>query len=207
MKIRKIGFGQTKNLGNYQNQKIFLESELEDWEDSSQSLDLLRERVAEELDLGDRWRGLRAKAIREGAALQVIENQIKFKQEKLDELERRCDGLTEFLKWHGVNPDTLAIEYYDEQKRLAHTTRTDLEEMTDLYLIASADDDDDDDDDDNDDDDDDEDEKNRWDEDDTRYVDDVIPRSLPSRQLYTISRSLHEVRSPFPHRILQEQKQ
>jgi len=61
-------------------------------------------------------------------------------------LERRCDALTEFLKWHGVNPDTLAIEYYDEQKRLAHTTRTDSEEMTDLYLIASADDDDDDDD-------------------------------------------------------------
>ena len=146
MKITKVGFGHEKSLGRGEIQKLYIEVAVEDWEDPLQSLDLLRERVAEELDLGDRWRGLRAKVIHEGAALQMIENQIKFKQEKLDELERRCDALTEFLKWHGVNPDTLAIEYYDEQKRLAHTTRTDSEEMTDLYLIASADDDDDDDD-------------------------------------------------------------
>jgi len=146
MKTRKIGYGHTKSCRASGDQTLYLEAELEDWEDYSESLDLLRERVAEELDLGDRWRGLRAKAIYEGAALQMIENRIKFKQEKLDELERRCDALTEFLKRHGVNPETLAIEYYDEQKRLAHTTRTDLEEMTDLYLIASADDDDDEDD-------------------------------------------------------------
>ena len=147
MQIRKIGFGQTKNLGNYQNQKLYLEAELEDWEDPSESLNLLRERVAEELDLGDRWRDLSRKAISRGAELQVIENQITFKQEKLTELEARYRAFTEFLKWHGVNPDTLTIEHYDEQKRLAHTKRTDLEELTDLSLIASADDDDDDDDD------------------------------------------------------------
>lgn len=130
MKTTKIGFGHEKNLGRNETQKLYIEVELEDWEDILQSLDLLRERVAEELDLGDRWRGLRAKAIREGAALQMIENAIEFKQEKLDELEMRYEALTEFLKRHGVNPETLAIEYYDEQKRLAHTTRTDLEEMT-----------------------------------------------------------------------------
>ena len=135
MKTVRIGFGHEKNLGLNELQKLYIEVELEDWEDPSQSLDLLRERVAEELDLGDRWRGLRAKAIHEGAALQMIANQIKFKQEKLDELEKRCERLTEFLKRHGVNPETLAIEYYDEQKYPVNTTRTDLEEMTDLYLI------------------------------------------------------------------------
>jgi len=125
MKTVRIGFGHEKNLGLNELQKLYIEVELEDWEDPSQSLDLLRERVAEELDLGDRWRGLRAKVIHECAALQRITNRIKTKQEKLYELEKRCEGLTEFLKRHGVNHETLAIKYYDEQKHLEHTTRTD----------------------------------------------------------------------------------
>ncbi|MEG4287017.1 hypothetical protein QUB68_28325 [Microcoleus sp. A006_D1] len=146
MKITEIGYSHTKTCRVNGDKTVSIKAKLEDWEDPSESLDLLRERVADELDLGDRWRDLRGKVIREKAALHAIENGIEFKQEKLNELERRYNALTEFLKRHGVNPETLAIEYYDEQKRLAHTTRTDLEELTDLYLIASADDDDDEDD-------------------------------------------------------------
>ncbi|MEG4294289.1 hypothetical protein Q5692_38055 [Microcoleus sp. C2C3] len=61
MKIDRIGFGYVKSLGNYENCKLWLEADLEDWEDPSESLNLLRSQVAHELDLPDKWHDLKGK--------------------------------------------------------------------------------------------------------------------------------------------------
>jgi len=49
MKIVRIGYGETINAGNYnyENLKIWLEADLEPWEDPIQSIEVLRKKVRE----------------------------------------------------------------------------------------------------------------------------------------------------------------
>ncbi|MEG4319746.1 MULTISPECIES: hypothetical protein [unclassified Microcoleus] len=63
MNITKIGFGITKNLGNYQNLRIYLEADLELGEDADIALDVLRTRVADEANFGDEYRHLRERIV------------------------------------------------------------------------------------------------------------------------------------------------
>jgi len=112
MKITQIGFGYTKNLGGYENCKVWLEAHLEDWEDPSESLDVLRTRVAEELGLPDKWRDLSSKIGGQMSHLEALTSQIEFKKAELAKAEEAWDNFAEFLTAHGVDPATLKIENF-----------------------------------------------------------------------------------------------
>jgi len=110
MRIDKIGFGYVKNLGGYENCKLYLEATIEPWEDPTQSLDLLRTKVAEELDLPEGWRELRYKYNQEVAALRNIENTLEVTKQKLARAEEAWDNYKNFLVAHGINPELLKID-------------------------------------------------------------------------------------------------
>lgn len=105
MKIRKIGYGFTKSLGNYENCHLHLEAELEDQEDIEASLNALRDRVTQELNLPDQWHDLKGKFARQLAALGKI-------NANLEKAEQVWENFSEFLVGHGVDPATLTIENF-----------------------------------------------------------------------------------------------
>lgn len=59
MKIKTIGFGATKNIGNYSSLKVYFEAELESDEYIDTYMDALRALASVELDLGDDFSTLR----------------------------------------------------------------------------------------------------------------------------------------------------
>lgn len=59
MKIKTIGFGATKNTGNYNSLRAYFEAELEPDDSLEESIDSLRKFLALELDLDDEFSGLR----------------------------------------------------------------------------------------------------------------------------------------------------
>ena len=52
MKITKIGYGCARKTGK-RTEEVYIEAELEDWEDFDPSLEVLRDKVAYELGLAD----------------------------------------------------------------------------------------------------------------------------------------------------------
>ena len=102
MKITKIGFGFTKNLGHYENQKLYLEAELEEWEDASQSLNILRDRVAEELSLPDKYLDLKGKFARQLRASEEAKTKLEEINEKIEQAMAAWENFAEFLVGHGV---------------------------------------------------------------------------------------------------------
>lgn len=102
MKITKIGFGYVKSLGNYENCKLYLEAQLEDWENPEESMTELRNRVARELDLPDQWHDLKRKFAKQLAALTDV-------NERLERANKQWEAFGCFLAAHGVNPATLAL--------------------------------------------------------------------------------------------------
>lgn len=112
MKVKKIGFGYVKNLGNCENCKLYMEAELEDWEDPSESLNLLRGQIAIELSLPDKWFDLKGKFNRTLQTLENINAAITAAEKKLERAERAWENFSEFLTAHGVDPETLTIENF-----------------------------------------------------------------------------------------------
>lgn len=112
MKIKRIGFGYTKNLGNYENCKLWLEADLEDWENPSESLEVLRNRAAQELGFPDEWHNLKDKIAQQVAALESIASAVESEKAKLVKAEQAWRNFAEFLTAHGVEPDTLSIENF-----------------------------------------------------------------------------------------------
>lgn len=135
MKITKIGFGYTKNEGNYQNSKIYLEAQLEEWENASQSLDILRSQVAAEMKLPEVLHDLRKQVIHQKTTLRNLRIQVKEEQENLEQAQRAWENFSEFLTAHGVNPETLTIEDFSAMRKL-HTGAPGQEST----IVYSADD-------------------------------------------------------------------
>lgn len=119
MQIDRIGFGYVKNLGGYENCKLYFEAALEPWEDPSQSLDLLRTKVAEELDLPDGWRALRYTYNQEVAALRNAENAREKAENKLKEAQEAWERYASFLESHGVDPESLVMIPNSKSEQIA----------------------------------------------------------------------------------------
>ena len=131
MKITKIGFGYTKNEGNYENSKIYLEAQLEDWENASQSLDILRSQVAAEMKLPKHLHDLREQVSYQKTTLKNLRIQVKKEEENLERAQRAWENFSEFLTAHGVNPETLTIEDFSAMRELH--TGTSGQENTIVY--------------------------------------------------------------------------
>ncbi|MEG4294552.1 hypothetical protein Q5692_37820 [Microcoleus sp. C2C3] len=109
MRIDRIGFGYVKSLGNYENCKLWLEAELEPWEDPLESLNILRSKVAEELDLPDKWFDLKGKFNRQMQALEATNATLLQSETKLKKAQEAWKNYAAFLTAHGVDPETLLI--------------------------------------------------------------------------------------------------
>lgn len=133
MRATKIGFGYTKNEGNYENSKVWLEAELEDWESASESLNILRSQVAEELKLPREWHDLRGKISRQEETLKSYELKIQEAEKRLEQAQRAWDNFSEFLTAHRVNPKTLTIENFSAMREL----HTDTLEQANSIVYAS----------------------------------------------------------------------
>lgn len=136
MKITKIGYSYTKNEGNYENSKVYLEAQLEEWEDASQSLNILRSQVAEELKLPERLHDLRNKVDYQERTLRNLGIQALKEKENLERAQRAWENFSEFLTAHGVNPETLTIEDFSAMKKLH--TGTPGQENTIVYSISAV---------------------------------------------------------------------
>ena len=98
MKIKTIGFGCTKNLGNYQNLRVYMEAELEDEdEDVDVALDMLRTRVAEEIDLGDEYRNLRMEIADKKIELANLISSIERLKSELEVATNKWTRLVEYF--------------------------------------------------------------------------------------------------------------
>ena len=144
MEITKIGFGYVKNLGEYENCKLYMEAAIEPWENPAQSLELLRNRVAEELDLPDSWRDLRCKYNQEVVALRNAQNSLQDTQQKLAEAKKTWVEYQNFLVAHGVDPKTLTLDkpYLSRAIITAHKLDTSSQDLLPLNEDAVEDDDD-----------------------------------------------------------------
>lgn len=129
MKINRIGFGYTKNLGNYKNCKVWLEADLEDWEDPSESFNLFRDKVAQELNLPDKWHDLKGKFNQQSQALEATNAALNKSQEKLKEAQEKWEEFAAFLVAHGVDPENLRPKSIEE---IAHK----LDAANDLLPLA-----------------------------------------------------------------------
>jgi len=142
MRIDRIGFGYVKNLGNYENCKVWLEAELEDWEDPLESLNLLRNKVAEEISLPDKWLNLKDKFNQQFQVLEQLNTDTEKAQEKLKEAQKAWGEYQNFLITHGVNPNTLTIDspYLSQATITAHKLDAATPELPHLNEGAADDD-------------------------------------------------------------------
>jgi hypothetical protein len=150
MRITEIEYGFTKNIGNYQNERVTYRAILEPWENPEESLQILRNKIAEELNLRFELKNLRSRRESKEADLKTIESQLEAKKTELEKAKIAWDNFTEFLTGHGVNPATLSVENFAEtraQHQYVPPKLTDIEQMRILYDIAIADDDENDEDD------------------------------------------------------------
>ncbi len=117
MRITEIEFGFTKNIGNYQNERVTYRAILEPWENPEESLEILRNKIAEELNLRFELKDLRNRCEGRKGDLEIIESQLEVKKTELEKAKIAWDNFAEFLTGHGVDPTTLTIENF-------HNTRT-----------------------------------------------------------------------------------
>lgn len=77
-----------------------MEAQLETWENPSQSLDILRNEVAQELDLPDKWIDLKTKISRQEQALEIASKAVTAAEENLKKIQQS-------LATHGINPEPI----------------------------------------------------------------------------------------------------
>ena len=101
MKITKIGYGCARKTGK-QTQEIYIEAELEDWEDIDLSLEVLRDKVAYELDLAYELVSLHKRI---GDAI----NNLSAIQSEVARARSNWNLTRDFLIARGVDVDALGI--------------------------------------------------------------------------------------------------
>lgn len=101
MKVTKIGYGCTSKVGK-QTQQIYIEAELEDWEDFDPSLEVLRDKVAYELDLAYELVSLHEKTRDAMNDLSAIRSEIVRAKIYWSQIRK-------FLVDHGLAPDALSL--------------------------------------------------------------------------------------------------
>jgi FtsZ-binding cell division protein ZapB len=116
MKVKRIGFGYVKNLGGFENCRVYMEAELEDWENPSESLDLLRTQVAEDLNLPDKWRDLKNKTYRQEQALEITNAALTAAEEKLKKAQKNWDDFAQSLIARGINSELVNKNPFDAIK-------------------------------------------------------------------------------------------
>lgn len=112
MRITEIEYGFTKNIGNYENQRLTYRAILEPWENPEESLAILCDRVAQELNLPDQWHDLKCKFAKQLVAMKALEAQLEAKKTELVKAEMAWDNFAKFLTGHGVDPITLSVENF-----------------------------------------------------------------------------------------------
>jgi uncharacterized coiled-coil protein SlyX len=110
MRKKTIGFGYVKNLGNYENCKLYMEAELEDWENPLESLELLRTQVADELNLPDHYRELRRKYSWQLQTLEDTNAALAATEDKLKKAQQKWEEFTQSLITRGLNPELVTTD-------------------------------------------------------------------------------------------------
>jgi hypothetical protein len=105
MRVDRIGFGYVKNLGGFENCRVYIEAQLEAGEDPSQSLDVLRTQVAAELGLPDKWLDLKHKTFHQERALEIANMATAAAEEKLKKAQKNWDDFAQSLIARGINSE------------------------------------------------------------------------------------------------------
>ena len=93
-----------------------MEAELEDWENPSESLNLLRTQVAEDLNLPDKWRDLKNKTYRQKQALEIANAAVTAAEEKLKKAQKNWDDFAQSLIARGINSELVNKNPFDAIK-------------------------------------------------------------------------------------------
>ncbi|WP_373534744.1 hypothetical protein [Microcoleus sp.] len=136
MKNYRIGFGHTKNVGNYQNDRAYIEAELEEWENIEESMDRLRSEVARQLNVRGQLLNLKERIHTREKDLEKLDHQVQMAEQKLERAQRAWENFSEFLTAHGVDPETLTIENFSAMRKLH--TGTLGQENTIIYVADDS---------------------------------------------------------------------
>ncbi|MEG4287011.1 hypothetical protein QUB68_28295 [Microcoleus sp. A006_D1] len=101
MRVTKIGYGCVSTVGD-RTQEIYVEAELEDWEDFDPSLEVLRDKVAYELELADVLVQLHERADDAMSNLSAIQHQ-------LTKIQSYWYQVRDFLVARGVDVEELGV--------------------------------------------------------------------------------------------------
>lgn len=102
MKLSKVTYSALANLGNYENQRIELEADIENESDYEPTLNKLKELVHKELNNLDSY-------YRRVDELSNLELQIKKAERKLAEVNKEWEGVRSFLIAQGIKEDVPSI--------------------------------------------------------------------------------------------------
>ena len=128
MKIDRVGFGATLNTGNYEKIELYLEAELEPWEDPLESIKALRRKIYEFQNDKQKSDELERKADLAETRLSNANHRLKTAKARWEELVKVRDQVLSILMAAGVSEEKLA----DLKSRFPNTPNFDS--------IASSDD-------------------------------------------------------------------
>jgi hypothetical protein len=104
MKITTVGYGTTRNTGNYENQKLYLEAEIGEGEEATTILKELEERVNQHVSVTVDVKSLEGQKYALNCQLETIKRKILLAKTAWQELESQWKEAEEFLKFHGITP-------------------------------------------------------------------------------------------------------
>jgi len=97
MTIKTIGFGATKNTGNYNSLKVYFEAELEPHESIDACMDALRSLVAVELEFGDEFSTVRAQVRHKKLELANLVAAVDVAKIQLEDVTNKWNNLLEYF--------------------------------------------------------------------------------------------------------------
>jgi len=97
MKIKTIGLGATKNIGNYNNLRAYFEAELDSDDSLDESIDSLRKLLASELDLSDEFSDLRNEIRKKKLELADLTSSLDVARTNLEIATNKWNNLLEYF--------------------------------------------------------------------------------------------------------------
>lgn len=106
MKIKTIGYGEIRNLGNYENAKFYLEAELADGEDAREGYDNLKQMVAAIVGGEEEVKALERTKTDLQNDVYRLEDKVRAYSRAWENAKTKWNEAVTFLKIHGVELQT-----------------------------------------------------------------------------------------------------
>lgn len=113
MKIDRIGYGATLNTGNYESMKLYLEAEIESWEDPIECINILKQKLLETVRRKEEAADYEERAERAERRVSNANYQLEKAKKTWQEIVDAKEKAIALLESFGVGEDKLStIKYH-----------------------------------------------------------------------------------------------